>query len=1379
LGISACAQLIDLPEPQSSDTSEARAAPLPLLQARLLGRADSTLRAHLESKRDGFRRVSDGLVSSVEPARANAALAARLSEADSGRLEIDRPQVSGHSLRLALQGASPRPLNVTDGKASAEGVLRDTDLVVTSTFDRVELLLILKTRAAPTSFDWSVHLGERLRAVPMADGGISLEDVASPGAPVWRIPPAFAIDPDGKRAPVALEWVDSHLLARLSTDDLRYPILVDPAFETFSWQDAAPSGKPPKRYLHAAAFDDTRNRGVVFGGSFPDDLADTWEWDGSTWAQVCPGAGCGGTLPGRRGHSMAFDSQRNVTVLFGGRIGTAAQQETWEWSGTTWTPACTGGCSKPSARQYAALAFDAQRGVSVLFGGYPVNQDTWTFNGSAWTAQCTTAPCSDTRPEARMAHAMAYDDSRKVVVLFGGIDSALGDTLQDTWEWNGTSWSKKCVAACAPPGKRAWHAMAYDFHRKRVVLVGGFGPDVTNGPVLQDTWEWDGTTWVNTATGGVPPLQAPAAFYDRARKRLVAFGGTSAISPASNNTLDQTWLYHARGAQCSSSASCDTGFCVDGVCCEVSSCSQCYSCDVYDAASGFYPGSCNPVRNAEDTSGATCSGTNICSSAAAPVCKKKSGQGCSGGSECASGNCVDGTCCSSTCTTPCKSCANAAGTCTTNLVSGSTDANSSPACGGNNVCDGAGACKAKQGQSCDDASDCATGYCVDGRCCADACTAACKSCGNAAGTCTSNVASETADPNASPACSGNDVCDGAGGCGKKRGQDCAAEDECASGFCSSGKCCDNACSGACDSCATGSCTLAGPGNPGSPSCSPYLCSAASAACPTSCTSSTQCGSGFYCDGSQCQPDKSIGEECDAKEECAGNVNCIDGVCCDGACAGPCLACTALKKGSGLDGACGPIANGADPRTAGGCSTGSTSCDADGKCNGQGACRTQAPPTTSCGNGTICEGQAVKGQRCNGGGDCVNTDDSFPCAPAACSNGVCTTSCVDDSGCDPDSGFCNLQGVCELRKPKGVECGADEECGTGHCADGVCCDQDCAGACERCSAQGVCELLGAGNEGEPSCSPFVCDADRPDCPDTCTSDELCGSTFFCKISDNTCQPRVNGTACVDADQCPDKNCVDGVCCETACDGQCERCNAEGKCVPVEGAPVGERPACAGHADCKGSCDGETRSECTGAKPVGTACGEARCAANIGRVGACDATAACNVADVACHPFVCGDSECKGTCEVDGDCQEGYVCADGDCQLSSSKCSEDGRFVVDADDESSPCDPYVCKAGSCLTSCSNTLDCQEGKVCNTDQGNGVCASPDTHAAADDGGCGCRAAGNGADGARGYALVLALASFGLLRRRRRRLAPGPSANAPEHQRAGAGSRAPDHYG
>jgi hypothetical protein len=56
---------------------------------------------------------------------------------------------------------------------------------------------------------------------------------------------------------------------------------------------------------------------VLFGGNVTsgDVLADTWEWDGTTWRDATPP----GTKPGpRRFHSLAFDSARGRMVLYGG-----------------------------------------------------------------------------------------------------------------------------------------------------------------------------------------------------------------------------------------------------------------------------------------------------------------------------------------------------------------------------------------------------------------------------------------------------------------------------------------------------------------------------------------------------------------------------------------------------------------------------------------------------------------------------------------------------------------------------------------------------------------------------------------------------------------------------------------------------------------------------------------------------------------------------------------------------------------------------------------------------------------------------------------------------------------------------------------------------
>jgi hypothetical protein len=62
---------------------------------------------------------------------------------------------------------------------------------------------------------------------------------------------------------------------------------------TWIWQNAqwsrASTTGPSLRNGHAMAYDVTRNRVVLFGGfRSGQDFADTWEWDGTRWAQMTP-----------------------------------------------------------------------------------------------------------------------------------------------------------------------------------------------------------------------------------------------------------------------------------------------------------------------------------------------------------------------------------------------------------------------------------------------------------------------------------------------------------------------------------------------------------------------------------------------------------------------------------------------------------------------------------------------------------------------------------------------------------------------------------------------------------------------------------------------------------------------------------------------------------------------------------------------------------------------------------------------------------------------------------------------------------------------------------------------------------------------------------
>jgi len=160
------------------------------------------------------------------------------------------------------------------------------------------------------------------------------------------------------------------------------------------------------------------------------------------------------------------------------------------------------------------MAYDSAREVVVLFGGYDYSSgdrnDTWEWEGTTWTQ------VADSGPSPRRNHAMAYDSARGVTVLFGGYDD--WDYHNDTWEWDGATWTQ--VADSGPSGRHG-HAMAYDSARGVVVLFGGYdGMDPAN-----DTWEWDGTIWTQVADSGPTRRYGHAMAYDGARGVTVLFGG--------------------------------------------------------------------------------------------------------------------------------------------------------------------------------------------------------------------------------------------------------------------------------------------------------------------------------------------------------------------------------------------------------------------------------------------------------------------------------------------------------------------------------------------------------------------------------------------------------------------------------------------------------------------------------------------------------------------------------------------------------------------------------------------------------------------------------------------------------------------------------------
>jgi pimeloyl-ACP methyl ester carboxylesterase len=174
---------------------------------------------------------------------------------------------------------------------------------------------------------------------------------------------------------------------------------------------------------------------------------------------------------------------------------------------------------RPTARVEGQVAYDTRRGRAVMFGGasgweeneWLYEADTWEWNGTDWVL------CSPpTSPPGRVAHSIAYDEARGLVVLFGGKnrDGVLGDT----WEWDGGEWHERHPSSVSPA--RSSHQMVYDSRRNSVVLYGGYDEA---GTFFSDAWEWDGKQWLPISFDSASPVASGFALaYDPADECAIA-----------------------------------------------------------------------------------------------------------------------------------------------------------------------------------------------------------------------------------------------------------------------------------------------------------------------------------------------------------------------------------------------------------------------------------------------------------------------------------------------------------------------------------------------------------------------------------------------------------------------------------------------------------------------------------------------------------------------------------------------------------------------------------------------------------------------------------------------------------------------------------------
>lgn len=379
-------------------------------------------------------------------------------------------------------------------------------------------------------------------------------------------------------------------------------------FDGTDWTDRSGAADPPARYGAGMAFDSVSGGAILFGGlgtppvgSTSPYLGDTWKWSDHQWTQLSPA-----TSPPARWEPAMAENAGGI-VLFGGYADTGIPRgpstrfsDTWLWNGTTWVQSAATG---PGPRYGGAMTNHADAvtligGCCNSVGGFYT--DSWSFDGTAWTRQeRTDAPSvrigavvvdntdlhqlilfggfggdgflgdtwigqrgawtlvnSSLAPAGRFASSLAYDAQHHTAVLFGGQSgpnsgcSSTPDTLNpnhlcdDTWTFDGQTWVRQ-IAPMSPP-YRSLAAMAFDPDTNQTVLFGGFSDQNT----LSDTWTWDGTTWTKQSPSKSPPgeqgasagLEAAAMAWDAMHHQLILFGGEG-NGPNGPKIFNETWMW--------------------------------------------------------------------------------------------------------------------------------------------------------------------------------------------------------------------------------------------------------------------------------------------------------------------------------------------------------------------------------------------------------------------------------------------------------------------------------------------------------------------------------------------------------------------------------------------------------------------------------------------------------------------------------------------------------------------------------------------------------------------------------------------------------------------------------------------------------------------
>ena len=170
--------------------------------------------------------------------------------------------------------------------------------------------------------------------------------------------------------------------------------------------------------------------------------------------------------------------------------------------------------------------------------------DTWTWDRAAWTHVAAVGP------SPRLGAPGVYDEARQVVLLYGGGTGIFGGDTTESWEWDGTRWLQ--LGPSQTPGSTSAALMIAFDSTSRIAVLGIQERWATEAPL--QTWTWNGSDWTQIATYPTPSggFNFAALAYDPGRKVIVYFSHQQNGQPESWTFDGSSWTRMATASGTSS-----------------------------------------------------------------------------------------------------------------------------------------------------------------------------------------------------------------------------------------------------------------------------------------------------------------------------------------------------------------------------------------------------------------------------------------------------------------------------------------------------------------------------------------------------------------------------------------------------------------------------------------------------------------------------------------------------------------------------------------------------------------------------------------------------------------------------------------------------------